>query len=99
MSRHALALRSNEDLETWSEVAVTWFCRFAITILVGLFTVIGCRCCRASPSVSKGQGRDQSVQTDPVAQSTVASQSPVTYTSVRGCLQPRFQVLPAVSHG
>ena len=99
MSEHALALRSGEVLDTWYEVTLTWLGRIAITILVGLFTVVGCKCCRPSTAVARGAGRDQSVQTDPVPQSTVASQAPVTYTSVRGCLQPRFQVLPEVSHG
>ena len=95
-----VALRGDEVPGTWQAVAVTWVGRIIITILVGVFTLVWCKC-RSRPSTASARGptRDQSVQTEPVAQRTVASQAPTTYTSVRGCLNPRFHPLPEASHG
>ena len=42
---------------------------------------------------------DKETQTDEVTLSSVACQAPVTYTVLRGCAKPRFQVLPEPLHG
>ena len=71
--------------EWWSEVLV------ALLLGAALATLILSRPKRAT--------RDSAQQTDERTSRDVQSQSPTTFTAVRGSANPRFQPLPDHAHG
>ena len=74
--------------EWWSEVLV------ALLLGAALATLILSR-----PERPKSATRDSTTQTDERTSRDVQSQSPTTFTAVRGSANPRFQPLPDHAHG
>ena len=80
----------------WAAMGAEWWSEVLVALLLGaaLATLILSR-----PKRPKSATRDSTTQTDERTSRDVGSQSPTTFTALRGSANPRFQPLPDHAHG